>query len=41
LLEEESQLADPESLPEPSTTSAILDLEPPKKGGNSNFRFYV
>jgi hypothetical protein len=31
LLEEESQLAEPESLPEPSPTSAILDVEPPKK----------
>jgi hypothetical protein len=28
LLEEESQLAEPESLPEPSLTSAILDPEP-------------
>jgi hypothetical protein len=31
LLEEESQIAKPESLPEPSQTSAIPDLEPPKK----------
>jgi hypothetical protein len=31
LLEEESQLAEPESLPESSPTSAILDLEPPKR----------
>jgi hypothetical protein len=31
LLEEESQLVEPESLPEPSPTSAILDPEPPEK----------
>jgi hypothetical protein len=31
LLEEESQLDEPESLPEPSPTLAILDPEPPKK----------
>ena len=31
LLEEESQIAEPESLPKPSLTSAILDLEPPEK----------
>jgi hypothetical protein len=31
LLEEEPQLAKPESSPEPSPTSAIPDLEPPKK----------
>jgi hypothetical protein len=31
LLEEESQLAEPESIPEPSPTSAILDPEPLKK----------
>ena len=31
LLEEESQLAQPEFLPEPSPTSAILDPEPPEK----------
>jgi hypothetical protein len=30
-LEEESQIAKPESLPDPSPTSAILDPEPPKK----------
>jgi hypothetical protein len=31
LLEEESQVAKSESLPEPSPTSAIPDPEPPKK----------
>jgi hypothetical protein len=31
LLEEKSQLAKPESLPEPSPTSAIPDPKPPKK----------
>jgi hypothetical protein len=31
LLEEESQIAEPESLPEPSQTSAIPDLKLPKK----------
>jgi hypothetical protein len=31
LLEEESQLAEPESLPKPSPTSAIPDPEPPEK----------
>jgi hypothetical protein len=31
LLEEESQLAKPESIPEPSPTLAISDLEPPEK----------
>jgi hypothetical protein len=31
LLEEESHLAEPESLPEPSLTSAIPDPEPPEK----------
>jgi hypothetical protein len=31
LLDEESQIAEPESLPEPSSTSAILDPEPLKK----------
>jgi hypothetical protein len=31
LLEEESQLVGPESLREPSPTSAIPDLKPPKK----------
>jgi hypothetical protein len=31
LLEEESQLPEPESLLEPSPTSAISDPEPPKK----------
>jgi hypothetical protein len=31
LLEEESQIAKPESLPEPSQTSAIPDPEPPEK----------
>ena len=40
-LEEESQIAEPESLPNPSPTSAIPNLEPPEKGGNSNFRFYA
>jgi hypothetical protein len=31
LLEEESQLVESKSLPEPWPTSAILDPEPPKK----------
>jgi hypothetical protein len=31
LLEEESQLAEPKSLPEPSSTSGILDPKPPEK----------
>ena len=30
-LEEESQIAKPESLPDPSSTLAILNPEPPKK----------
>ena len=30
-LEEESQIAEPESLPDPSPTSAIPNPEPPKK----------
>ena len=30
-LEEESQIAEPESLPNPSPTSAIPNLEPPEK----------
>jgi hypothetical protein len=41
LLEEESQLAEPKSLPEPSLTSAIPDPKPSEKGGNSNFGFYA
>jgi hypothetical protein len=41
LLEEESQVTEPESLPEPSPTLVIIDPKPPKKGGNSNFRFYA
>ena len=40
-LEEESQIAEPESLPDPSPTLAILNPEPPEKGGNSNSRFYA
>ena len=40
-LEEESQIAEPESLPDPSPTSAILNPEPPKKGGNSNFGLHA
>ena len=40
-LEEESQIGKPESLLDPSPTSAIPNPEPPEKGGNSNFRFYA
>ena len=40
-LEEESQIAEPKSLPNPSPTSAILNPEPPKKGGNSNFGLHA
>ena len=30
-LEEESQIAEPEHLPDPSPTSAVLDPKPPEK----------
>ena len=40
-LEEQFQIAKPESLPNPSPTSAILNPKPPEKGGNSNFGFYT
>jgi hypothetical protein len=38
LLEEESQITEPESLPEPSQTSRSQTAE---KGENSNFGFYT
>ena len=40
-LEEESQIAKPESLLDPSPTSAIPNPEPPEKGGNSNFGLHA
>ena len=40
-LDEESQIAKPKSLPDPSPTSAIPNPEPPEKGENSNFRLHA
>jgi hypothetical protein len=40
-LEEESQIAKPEYLPNPLQTSAIPIFEPSEKGENSNFRLHA
>ena len=40
-LEEESQIAELESLPDQSQTSTIPNPEPPEKGENSNFGFHA
>jgi hypothetical protein len=39
--EEESQRAEPKSLPNLLTTLAIPDPKPSEKGGNSNFGFHA